>query len=291
MVFLPTIGLWPKGGLPAIFDMENISLVLLPILLLLLSVLTNRVFVISDIFSRNTLWPGHAYILILILHLTDTALIPSLVHGLLGILIMYELITIQYNQDARRQCFQIGLYIGLASLLNWSLILLAPILLLGLRNLKPLNIKEYLLYIIALTLPFYFVWSYCFLAGDFTFWSTLFPFHTWFRTPVSFGWYDWTKWFIVVGTPIALLMVILSRYNSLPVRMRRLVSATTYLLVACEVASHAGGLSTDLLYYMAPIFSLYATMFMLRYSNKSTLEIIHLIFVSIIIGVLLTGTI
>jgi len=286
LVFLPTFRLWPEDWIVAPFTAQNLPFTVLPLALLLLSALCNRIFVAADVFSHNTLWPGQIFILMLLMGFMDNSLILVLAHGLLGVLLVYEMLTLQFNQDARNHCFQIGLYLGIASLFSTPMILMAPFLLLSLRQLKPLNLREYIMFLLAIGLLFYFVWAYAFLTDDYSVWSQLFSIEKWFVLPSDMNWQDWMKWGVIFVAGISLSFSILSRFNSLTVRMRRLASATIYLLLGSVVVAYASGFSTEILFYVAPALALFATMFMLRYSNKSTLEVIHLIFVGIIVAVI-----
>jgi hypothetical protein len=262
---LPLIVRMP-GNQPLLpFNPELLTTYLEPLLLLALALACNRIFVVSDVFSRNTLWPGHSYLLLLILFSLDIPLWKAASHGLVGLLIIFNILRIQYNQDARFQVFNIGFLIGVAAFLGSIMLLMAPFLLFGMRTLKPLNLKEYVLFILGLATPFYFLWGYCFLTADFILWNELFKEQEWFVFN-TFNLSNSLRWSLLLILVLFSSSLLFFRFNSMQVRFRRLVSAISYMLVGCIIVALSGGLETATVYYIAPCLAVYGTMLMLRYT-------------------------
>ena len=86
----------------------------IPAICILLSLLLNRVFLVSDTFSRNTLWPGYIYLLVTVGIINQVSVLDVLLHGIAGVLILREIFTMQFNQLSIKECFNIGLLLGLA---------------------------------------------------------------------------------------------------------------------------------------------------------------------------------
>jgi hypothetical protein len=104
-------------------------------------------------------------------------------------------------------------------------------------------------------------------------------------------WFMWVRWGLAALAVLVTLGFIYMRYDSLTVRERRLSAAITYLLIGCTAALLAGGGQPVIICYMATAFAYSATLLMLRISNKPFLELMHIIFVGIILAALLAGNI
>lgn len=271
--------------------LTDASFLLPALIVLLLSVVCNRIYVLSDVFERNTLWPGHAFLLLSITVGMNADWMGIIIHGLASILIVNELLNVQYNRDARMHAFNIAFSIGIASFFESSLIMMTPFLLLGLRTLKPLNLKEYVIYLLGLACPYYFLWAYSFLSGDYTHWSGIFPVQSWFHFPAGLEWFTWTRWALAIFIVMVAIGLLSVHYNSLGVRHRRLSTAIVYLQIGAAATLIAGGDQPVIIFYMATAFAFPATLLMLRYSNKPYLELMHIIFVGIILAALLAGNI
>ncbi len=254
-----------------------------------LAILCNRIFVLSDIFKRNTLWPGYSYILLILIVGPWDKQIQLIFHGIIGLLILNEIFKLQYNQDGRSNCFNVGLFIGIASILDNTFIILVPFLLLALRNLRPLVFKEYIIYFIGITTPFYFLFAYSFLSEDYSIWNNLLDFNYWFILPESIDIVIWFKWAFALFFYVLILFACFIVFKALPVQKRRIITALFYLTAAINIVAIANGFEGSIIFYLAPIFAFFSTMLMLRYSNLPRIELIHIIFVAAIIGIHLTS--
>ena len=273
------------------FSLSKLAILFPALLLLLLSVLVNRIYVLSDMFSRNTLWPGHAFLLLSVTVGLEASWLDIIIHGLGSILIVNELLNVHYNRDARLASFNIAFCIGIASFFESSVIFTAPFLLLGLRQLKPLNLREYIVYLVGLSCPYYFLWAYAFLTGDFTQWAGVFPVETWFSAPSGMEWFHWARWGLALLTVLVVLGSVFARFDALGVQQRRLMVAVAYLILGSGATLLAGGGNPVVILYMAAGFAYPATLLMLRLSNKPYLELMHIIFVGIILAARLAGNI
>lgn len=260
-------------------------------LVLFFSVLVNRIYVISDVFSRNTLWPGHAFILLTITIGTESSLRDIIIHGLASILIVNEMLNVNYNRDARLSAFNIAFCAGIASFFQPSLILMVPFLLLGLRNLKPLNFKEYVIFFLGVATPYYFLWAYAYLSGDTSPLSDVFNMDEWFSLAFDIHWSLKVRWLLAFLIVIIAHILLYTKYNSLGVRSRRIATAIFYLHLGILAALLCGEYQPALILYAATAFAFPATLLMLSYFNKPYLELIHIIFVGIILAALLLGNI
>lgn len=256
-----------------------------PIIALLLAFFCNRIFVVADTFERSTLWPGYLYALIVLCLANQSTGIESLIHGAIGILIVYNLTQIQYNYSALKQSFNVGFLITAAALFDNELMLAIPFLLYGLTNLKPLSFREYLLYLIGIATPVYFLLAYCFLIDDLSFWQQLIDFSTWFSFNKEADVWFWIQWGFALVMMVTALFLVFLRYNSLPVYIRRLASALVYFVGALVVIVMVSGFGGYLVFYLAPAFAFFSTLLMLNNSNQRRSELIHFIFVIAIVAI------
>ncbi len=257
----------------------------IPIICLLLSVFYNRVFIISDTFERATLWPGYMFVLITFSILHQVTAFQTFCHGVLGLLILYNILKIQYNSKAGKNCYNLGLYIGLAFILDGEMILMVPFLLYAISHLKPLNFKEYALYILGILSPLYFLYAYSFLLNDYSVWNSLLPYSEWFQFNFMLDIWAWAKWGLVIITILLTLFVSFIQFNSHPVYIRRLSVTLLHIIGATILVAMISGFSGFLIFYLAPAFAFFATMLMLKYSNRRQQEVIHIIFVTLIVSI------
>ena len=291
LLLIPLLGQFNDPSNWSPFRLESLSFLVPALLILLLSFLCNRIYVLADIYPRNTLWPGHTFLIMSIAVGLNAAWMGIVIHGLAGILIMNELLHVHYNRDARLPAFNVAFCIGIASFFESSTILIAPFLLLGLRNLKPLNFKEYIIFLLGVGAPYYFLWAYAYLTNDYSHWHGIFPIASWFNWATPTGWLSLLVWLVPLIGSMAALVFVFASFNSLSVRNKRLSVAALYLLIGTVMAAFAAGGQSVIIFYITPPFGFLATLLMLRYSNKRLLEIIHIIFVGIIIGALLVSKI
>jgi len=271
--------------------LETYSVFIIPAVVFLLSFLLNRVFVVADTFSQYTLWPGYLYVLFIIAVFHQFSLNELLFHGILGVLITSELLSVQYNKDARFECYNIGMFLGIGVLLETPMIMLIPLMLYAISNLKPLSIKEFLLYLLGISTPLYFLLGYCFLKSDFTLWNEiLHTFKDWFdfTTPFQLG--IVMIWVFIFMSLFITLFFSFLNYNSLPVYIRRLSMALFILIVGVIIVGTGNLFQGFIVFYLAPIFAFFATMLMLRYIKMRIVPIIHFIFVLILMGLQLANT-
>jgi hypothetical protein len=266
------------------------AIFIIPAVVFLLSFLLNRVFVVADTFSQYTLWPGYLYVLFVIAVFHQFSLNELLFHGIIGILLTSELLSVQYNKDARFECYNIGLFLGIGILLETPMIMLIPLMLYAISNLKPLSIKEIILYLLGLATPLYFLLGYCFLRSDFTVWNDIvLTFKNWFDFSAPFQTGFVLLWVFIFVSLLTTLFFSFLNYNSLPVYIRRLSSALFIVIVGIMLIGTANLFQGFIIFYLAPAFSFFATMLMLRYMKTQIVPIIHFIFVLILIGLQLTN--
>lgn len=262
----------------------------LPLIGLLLASFCNRVYVIADTFEKATFWPGYFYAFLLFNIIGQTSSYEALTHGTLAILITYELLKIHFNSTALKNTYNLGMYMGLAFMLKSEMIFAIPFLLYAITNLKPLNFREYMLYFLGIVTPIYFLFAYCFLVDDFNLWNNLLPYETWFQFSSAISILNWIQWGLVIIFMTAVLFLTFIQYNSLPVYIRRMSSAMLFIIGAITLIAMVSSFSGFLIFYLAPAFTFFATMLMLKYSKNPRLELIHIIFVLIIIGTQLLST-
>lgn len=257
----------------------------IPIICLLLSMFCNRVFAIADTFDRATLWPGYMFILITFGILDQTTALQVLCHGSLGLLMLYDILKIQYNSKASKNCYNLGLYIGIAFIIDGEMLLMSIFLLYAISHLKPLNFKEYAMYALGLLTPLYFLFAYSYLIDNYNIWNSLLPYEEWFQFDYTLDLWTWIQWGIVIISMLITLFISFIQFNSLPVYIRRLSSALLHIIGATIIVAMISGFSGFLIFYLAPAFAFFATMLMLKYSNRQRQEVIHIIFVMLIIGI------
>lgn len=158
---------WVLDWLPPNTIWSNVTCILL---LFLQGVLLN-VLVINNRLSREiSLFPGLFYVLLASSIPIFLPLSPLLIANTFFILFLISLLSVYKKPEAASTLLNVGIWIGVASLFYFSYISLLFVGLVGLNILRALKLKERLMLLSGVVIPF-------FLLGVYFFWEDQLPYY------------------------------------------------------------------------------------------------------------------
>jgi hypothetical protein len=144
------------------------------IILFIQASLFNRIVNHHKLFPRPNFLAGMSYILV-------TSLIPSwsyfsapLLVNLLMIWAWYRMLNLYNTNQPGAAIFNIGILIGFCTMLYFPAIVFALLMLFALVTMRPFRIREWIIGLIGVTAPYYFLFIILFLAGNWS-WRMIFP--------------------------------------------------------------------------------------------------------------------
>lgn len=161
------------------------------LLLWLQSFLINSLVSQYRLAGEVTLLPGMIYILVC--HFIPEFLYfsPLLIANTFLIISLFSLFDIYKKADSTGDIFNIGLWVGVASLFQFSVIVFILLGLIGLSSLRAFKLKEYFVLLTGCFLPYYLAGTYFFWYGAFSdfwqvqiasniaYWDLMSPLHAW----------------------------------------------------------------------------------------------------------------
>jgi hypothetical protein len=144
------------------------------IILFIQASLFNRIANHHKLFPKPNFLAGMSYLLV-------TSLIPSwsyfsapLLVNLLMIWAWYRMLNLYSTHQPGAAIFNIGLLIGFCTMLYFPAIVFTVLMLFALVTMRPFRIREWIIGLIGVTTPYYFLFIILFLAGNWS-WSIIFP--------------------------------------------------------------------------------------------------------------------
>lgn len=143
-------------------------------LLLIQASLFNRIVNHHKLFPKANFLPGMSYILV-------TSLIPSwsyfsapLLVNLLMIWTWYRMLNLYSTNQPGAAIFNIGILIGVCTMLYFPAIVFVLLMLFALVTMRPFRIREWIIGLIGVTAPYYFLFIFLYLAGTWH-WRLILP--------------------------------------------------------------------------------------------------------------------
>ena len=117
-------------------------------------------------FQQISYLPAFTYIILTGLFPYWDVISSSLVANSLVIWILVKLLRLYDQNQPKTLEFNIGLIVGISILLYEPIAILIPVVLFALIIIRPFKISEWLVLIMGILLPFYFIFTYVFLSGN-----------------------------------------------------------------------------------------------------------------------------
>ena len=117
-------------------------------------------------FQQISYLPAFTYIILTGLFPYWDVISSGLVANSLVIWILVKLLRLYDQNQPKTLEFNIGLIVGISILLYEPIAILIPVVLFALIIIRPFKISEWLVLIMGILLPFYFIFTYVFLSGN-----------------------------------------------------------------------------------------------------------------------------
>lgn len=191
-----------------------------------------------EVIYKNSWLPSLFYILLMSLIPQFLVFQPILIANSITIFILDKIFKLYKNQQPLGLDFEIGLLISIAALFYFPAIILALLFFAGIIILKPFAWRDWIVGLLGLLLPFFFVFTYYFLADQFQYFTTRFftsnirqEIDVWRLLPKGFG--------ITVGYILILLLLALVKlsqhFNKNVIRTRNLQQVMLIFNVVCAL--------------------------------------------------------
>lgn len=126
-------------------------------------------------FQKTTYLPAFTYILLTALFPYWDVISSGLVANFLVIWILVKLLRLYNQNQAKTLEFTIGLILGCSILLYAPMAILIPVVLFAMAIIRPFKLVEWLVLLMGILLPFYFMFTYIFLVGKLSDFSYFLP--------------------------------------------------------------------------------------------------------------------
>lgn len=117
-------------------------------------------------FNQVSYLPGVTYIILTALFPYWDVISAGLVANSLVIWILVKLLRLYDQNQPKSLEFNIGLILGISILLYEPIAILIPVVLFALTIIRPFKLTEWLVLLMGVTLPFYFIFTYVFLTSS-----------------------------------------------------------------------------------------------------------------------------
>lgn len=125
----------------------------------------NKIAANHHLFHKTTYLPAITYLLVSSLYPSWNYLSAPLMCNWLGLLILSNTLQLYATPDPRKKLFNIGCFISLAAFLHFPYIFAIPLLLLALSILRPFKAAEWIIAVLGIVTPVYFLAGLLFLAN------------------------------------------------------------------------------------------------------------------------------
>lgn len=157
-----------SGGAGVVFSLLSFFL------LFIQASLFNRIANHHKLFPKPNFLPGMAFILV-------TSLLPSwsffsapLLVNLLMIWAWYRMLNLYSSNQPGAAIFNIGIIIGVCTMLYFPAVVFVLLMLFALVTMRPFRIREWIIGLIGVTTPYYFLFIFLYLGEQWS-WSTIIP--------------------------------------------------------------------------------------------------------------------
>ena len=270
-----------------IFGKSMLTLNILGFLLnFVIAILLNQMFIRNKVYEQNTYVPAFVYIVLSNLHVSFSLFSPMQIGLIFVLLALGNLLGhIEFRAKRDEQIMNIGLYLGVASLFYFPLVVFVPIMLVLFIMFTSTQNRRYLLFLVGSMLPLAFAFCYYWVATEkagYFVQHFIWPYFYFDRAEGQ--WWDMVK----IALPLILLMLVGTfstqlqrRLNNFQVRLNQLfivimiLTPLIYLLVPEFVPST--------LQIFLPIISFFVVHLLLLFRRGLVGEIITLVFAFLII--------
>ena len=171
-----------SDGLLAVFLMKYIQplspivlTILFQVIILSQAIRLNVMLSQFKMFQQISYLPAFTYLLLTALFPYWDAISSGLIANSLVIWILVKLLRLYDQSQPKTLEFNIGLIVGISILLYEPIAILIPVVLFALTIIRPFKLPEWLVLLMGILLPFYFMFAYVFLTNQTTSFTQFLP--------------------------------------------------------------------------------------------------------------------
>ena len=128
--------------------------------------LLNKIVNQNDIVSKTTFLPALVYALLMSYHPAGLTIHPTLIANTFILLIINNLFKSNDNPDHYPSILSIGFYLGVASLIWFPVVFIIPLLIISVFIISAKSIREFIILLAGIALPYYFLAFSYFMSND-----------------------------------------------------------------------------------------------------------------------------
>ena len=271
----------------SLFGKSVLALNILGILLnFVVAVLINNMLIRNKVYEQNTYVPAFVFIILSSLNHSFSSFSPVQLGITFVLLALGNLLGhVEFRAKRDEQIINIGLYMGVAVLFYFPLIVFIPITLLLFIMFTGTKNRRYFLFITGSFLPLIFAFCYYWLAAEK---SGYFTFH--FILPYLKPDQNDTDWLYLIKVAIPLLILFLlgagsmgmqKRLNNYQIRLNQLFIVVT--LLAPTMLFFTIEVTPTVLTVFLPLVTFFVVHFLLLFKRGIVGEVVTLLFVSVMI--------
>lgn len=254
-----------------------LSLVLTIIFMSFNALFVNHIFNSNEFFERNTYLPSILYVILASFFPFSVNFNSTLIAQTLLILGLGQLIKVKQNEDAKKQTFNLGFFLGTAISFEPALVFALPFFSLSVLNVRPFVVREQLLLILGVLTPL--LWVYVFGKNLHNYQANYTVIID--KSNVDFSVYIGAIILVIIAS-ITSFIGILKRLNKSSIRFRRIIGMLIWIFAYAILAGIACLFimeSFDCFSYLIIVLSFVFPYLYLSSKNKLAANLIYTIFV------------
>ena len=156
-----------------------VLMVLFQVIILSQSIRLNIFMSNLKMFQKVSYLPAFTYIILTAIFPFWDVISSGLIANSLVLWILVKLLRLYDQNQPKSLEFNIGLIVGASILLYEPIAILIPVVLFALTIIRPFKLTEWLVLLMGVTLPYYFIFTYVFLTGQFSSFRHFLPILDW----------------------------------------------------------------------------------------------------------------
>ena len=136
------------------------------ILVVINALAINMIYNANEFLERNSYMPSLLYVVMMSFYHATYSIDGLLVAHSFVIAMIYQLFLLRQNEDGRRRVFNGAFLAGCATTFHPPLVLLAPLLIIMVRRIRPFIFREALMVILGMAIPLVYAGVYLWMSGS-----------------------------------------------------------------------------------------------------------------------------
>jgi hypothetical protein len=136
------------------------------LLVVLNALAINMIYNANEFFERNSYMPSLLYVVMMSFYHAAYSIDGLLVAHSFVIAMIYQLFLLRQNEDGRKRVFNSAFLAGCATTFHPPLVLLAPLMIIMVRRIRPFVFREVLMVLFGMSIPLLYAGVYIWMSGS-----------------------------------------------------------------------------------------------------------------------------